>query len=118
MYTWVFMFFNPFPITSFLDCPDSKDAADDNWNVAIKGFLDRDCIENIVEKDEIAHFEQIHLYPQCFPKALFLMCWNEYIWREGLKNAISTFKIKRLGWSDLNGVKSTFVMYYKKHFIT
>ena len=28
-----------------------------------------DCIENIVEKGEIAHFEQFHLFPQCFPKA-------------------------------------------------
>ena len=26
---------------------------------------------NIVEKDEIAHFEQFHLLSQCFPKAFF-----------------------------------------------
>ena len=25
-----------------------------------------------MEKDEIAHFEQFHLFPQCFPKAFFL----------------------------------------------
>ena len=37
-------------------------------DVAIKGHLDTDCIENIVEKGEIAHFEQFHLFPQCFPK--------------------------------------------------
>ena len=30
-----------------------------------------DCVENIVEKGEIAHFEQFHLLPQCFPKAFF-----------------------------------------------
>ena len=28
-------------------------------------------MENIVEKGEIAHFEQFHLFPQCFPKAFF-----------------------------------------------
>ena len=30
--------FNPFPNTPFWDCPKFKEAADDNWNVAIKGF--------------------------------------------------------------------------------
>ena len=39
--------------------------------MAIKGFYDTDCIENIVENGEIAHFEQFHLFPQCFPKAFF-----------------------------------------------
>ena len=39
--------------------------------MAIIRFLDTDCIENIVEKGEIAHFEQFHLFPQCYPKALF-----------------------------------------------
>ena len=33
--------------------------------------LDTDCIENIVEKGEIAHFEQFHLFPQCFPETFF-----------------------------------------------
>ena len=28
-------------------------------------------MENIVEKDEIAHSEQFQLFPQCFPKAFF-----------------------------------------------
>ena len=27
-----------------------------------------DCIENIVGKGEIAHSEQFHLFPQCFPE--------------------------------------------------
>ena len=35
----------------------------------IKAFTD--CIENIAEKGEIAHFEQFHLFPQCFPTAVF-----------------------------------------------
>ena len=37
--------------------------------MAIKGFQDTDCIENIVEKGEIAHVEQFHLSPLCLPKA-------------------------------------------------
>ena len=36
-------------------------------------YLDTDCKENIVQKSEIAHFEQFHLFPRCFPKA-FLQC--------------------------------------------
>ena len=39
--------------------------------MAIKGFEDTYCLENIVEKGEIANFEQFHLFPQCFPKAFF-----------------------------------------------
>ena len=62
------MLLNPFPGTPFWDRPIFKEATDDNWNVAIK---DRNCIENIMEKGEIAHFEQFHLFPQCFPKAFF-----------------------------------------------
>ena len=37
----------------------------------MKGFKGTDCIENIVEKGEIAHFEQFHLFQQCFPKVFF-----------------------------------------------
>ena len=50
-------FINPFPDTPFLDRPKFKEAADNNWNVASKGIPDSDCIENIGEKGEIAHFE-------------------------------------------------------------
>ena len=48
---------NPFPNAPSWDRPKFKQAADDNWNLAIKGLLDTGCIENIVEKGEIAHFE-------------------------------------------------------------
>ena len=27
-----------------------------------------------MEKGEIAHIEQFHLFPQCFPKRVFLRC--------------------------------------------
>ena len=42
--------------------------------MGIQGFQDTDCIENIVEKGEIAHFVQFHLFPQCFSKSFFLQC--------------------------------------------
>ena len=41
-------------------------------NPSLIHHFETDCIENIVEKGEIAHFEQFHLFPQCFPKAFFL----------------------------------------------
>ena len=31
-------YINLFPKSPFWDCPKFKEAADDNWNVAIKGF--------------------------------------------------------------------------------
>ena len=31
------------------------------------------CKEDILEKREVAHFAQFHLFPQCFPKAFFYM---------------------------------------------
>ena len=64
----------PFPDTPFWDRPIFKEAADDNWNVAITGFLDTDCIENIVKNGEIAHFEQCHLFFLKFSKSFFLQC--------------------------------------------
>ena len=43
--------------------------------MAINGFKDTECIENIVEKGEIAHFEQFHLFPQSFPKVFNVLKW-------------------------------------------
>ena len=39
----------------------------------LKGFQDTYCIENIVVKGEMAHFEQFHLFPQCLSKAFFFL---------------------------------------------
>ena len=39
--------------------------------MAIKGFKDTDCIENIAEKGEIAYFEKFHLFPECFLETFF-----------------------------------------------
>ena len=39
----------------------------------MKWFYDTDCIENIFEKGEIAHFERFHRFLQCFIKAIFFI---------------------------------------------
>ena len=38
-----------------------------------------DSVEKIVEKGEIARYEQFFLFPKCFQKRQ-----NEYLWSEGL----------------------------------
>ena len=80
--------FNPLPNTLFWDYPKFKEAADDNWNVAIKGFYNTDCTEDIVGKGEIAHFEQFHLFPQCFPKAFFFNVLKSVYMEESVKNMV------------------------------
>ena len=77
---------NPFPNSSFSDRPKFKEAADDNWNVVNKGSWDTDCMENIVEKVEIAHFEQFPFFPQCFPKAFFFNVLKWVYMEERVKN--------------------------------
>ena len=42
----------------------------------------------MVEKGEIAHLEQFHLFPQCFLKAFFLQCVKM---SEGTKNNLGWF---------------------------
>ena len=87
---------HPFPNRLFWNRPKFKEAADDNWNVAIKQFLDTDCIENIVQKGDIAHFEQFHLFPQMFSYFFFFFsskCKTCYTtWRKGLKKEIRALK--------------------------
>ena len=58
-------------IYHFETVPNSKKLQAINEMWLIKGFCDTDRIENRVEKSEIAHFEQFHLFRQCFPKAFF-----------------------------------------------
>ena len=56
----------------FETVPNSKKLQTTTEMSLLKDF-NTDCIENIVEKGEIAHFEQFHLFPQCFPKAFFFI---------------------------------------------
>ena len=43
-----------------------------------------DCIDNTVEKGVIAHFEQLHLFPLCFPKAFFFDLLKQVYMEEGV----------------------------------
>ena len=40
----------------------------------LKEFKIKVAEKKNMEKGEIAHFEHLHLFPQCFPKAFFLQC--------------------------------------------
>ena len=63
-----------FLILHFENVPNSK-----MLQTTPEMWLLKDCkiqIENIVEKGEIDHFEQLHLFPQCFPKAFFFNVLN------------------------------------------
>ena len=60
--------FNPFPNDKFLDSSKLKQFADDNFKFDENGRKFSYRVENIVEKGEIACYEQFLLFPQCFQK--------------------------------------------------
>ena len=51
-----------------------------------------DQVENIVEKGEIARYEQFLLFPQCFQK--------QYLWSKGLNSVKFCLFIKELTLSQ------------------
>ena len=60
--------FKPFPKRQILDSFKLKEFADDNVIFNENGRTISKQIENIVEKGEIARYEQFALFPQCFHK--------------------------------------------------
>ena len=48
-----------------------KEFADDYFKFDENGRKLSKCVENIVGKGEIAHYEQFLLFPQCFQKVLY-----------------------------------------------
>ena len=84
-------YINLFPNTPIWDRPKFKEAADNNWNVAIKGFQDTNCIENIVEKGEIAQNEQFHLFQLCFPTVFFFIALK-WVYMEERVNSMHSGK--------------------------
>ena len=54
-----------------MDQTKFKASADDKLNATKMIVSSFDRVENIVEKGEIAHYEQFLLFPQCFQKACF-----------------------------------------------
>ena len=47
-------------------------------------WLLKDCIENIVDKGEIAQLSNSNFCHNVFLKLFSSICWNKYIWRKGL----------------------------------
>ena len=54
-----------------LDSSKLKELADDNFKFDESGRKLSEWVENSVGKEEIAHYEQFLLFPQCFQKACF-----------------------------------------------
>ena len=62
-----------YQMTKFKTGPNSKKLQTTTEMWLLKDFkIQIACIENIVRKGEIAHFEHFYLFPQCLPKAFFL----------------------------------------------
>ena len=59
---------NPFPKDKFLNLPNSKEFADDNFKSDENGRKFSKRVENTEGKGEIARYEQFLLFPQCFQK--------------------------------------------------
>ena len=57
--------------TTILDDSKLKEFADDNFRFDENGRKLSKRVENIVGKGEIARYEQLLLFPQCFQKACF-----------------------------------------------
>ena len=70
VWEWV----NPFPNTPFLNRPKLKEAADDNWNVAIERFYDTHCIEYTVEKVKLLILSNFTFSHNVFLKLFSSMC--------------------------------------------
>ena len=60
---------NPLPDDEFLGSFVLKDFADDNFKFDENGRKLSKPVENTVGKGEIARYEQLLLFPQCFQKA-------------------------------------------------
>ena len=58
----------PFPKQQTLGSSKLKEFADDNFKLDENRRKIFKCLKNTVEKGEIAHYEQILLFPQCFQK--------------------------------------------------
>ena len=64
--------FNPLPDDKILDRSYLTRSADDNFKFDKNSRKFSKRVENIVGKGEIARYEQLLLFPPCFPKAGFL----------------------------------------------
>ena len=74
-------------IHHFQTTPNSKKLQTTTKMCLLKEFSDTDYIENIMEKGKIAHFEQFHLFPQCFLRDFFFNVLNWVYMEESVKFA-------------------------------
>ena len=58
----------PFPKRQIIDSTKVKEFADDNFKLDVNGKKFPKQVENTAGKGEIAHYEQLLLFPQCFQK--------------------------------------------------
>ena len=63
---------NPFPNTPFWDCPKFKEAAENNWNVAIKDFKMQETFWKKVKLLKMSNFTFFH---NAFPKLFYVLKW-------------------------------------------
>ena len=61
----------PISRRQILDSSKLKTFVDDNFEFDENGTQLSKWVENTVGKEEIAHYEQFLLFPQCFQKACF-----------------------------------------------
>ena len=88
----------PFLNTPSWDRPKFKEAADDKWNVAIKGFYDTDCIENIVEKGDIAHLSNFTFFHNVFLKLFFFNVLKWVFVEERIKSTQYNLHLNTTCW--------------------
>ena len=72
IYCWLDLPINPLPDDKILDRSNLKQSADDNFKFDGNSCKFSKRVENTVGKGEIARYEQLLLFPQCFQKACFL----------------------------------------------
>ena len=65
---WCLTSLQPFPKRQILDSSKLKEFADDNFKFDKNGRKLPKWVENTAGKEEIARYEQILLFPQCFQK--------------------------------------------------
>ena len=62
-------FLTHYQMTKYLDWSKLKQSADDNFEFDVNSRKFSKLVENTVGKGEIARYEQLLLFPQCFQKA-------------------------------------------------
>ena len=79
--------FQPFPKGQILDSSKLKEFADNNFKFDEIGSKFSKCVGSNVGKGEIARYEPLLLFPQCFQRLLCQTRKNQDLFGKGFKNA-------------------------------